>query len=79
MKVKTPAMRLDLRIDSLEVRGADLVLGGVAGVLPCEASLGAHEVRALLRRALSPRVLWWVLTGGRGGAPGGGAGGAPRA
>jgi hypothetical protein len=36
----------------------------VAGVLPCEASLGAHEVRALLRRALSPRVLWWVLTGG---------------
>jgi hypothetical protein len=79
MKVKTPAMRLDLRIDSLEVRGAELVLGGVAGVLPCEASLGAHEVRALLRRALSPRVLWWVLTGGRGGAPGGGAGGAPRA
>jgi hypothetical protein len=71
MKVKTPAMKLDLRIDSLEVRGAELVLGGVAGVLPCEASLGAHEVRALLRRALAPRVLWWVLTG-RGGAAGGG-------
>jgi hypothetical protein len=76
MKVKTPAMKLDLRIDSLEVRGAELVLGGVAGVLPCEASLGAHEVRALLRRALAPRVLWWVLTGrGAGGSPAGGAGG----
>ena len=76
MKVKTPAMKIDLRIDSLEVRGAELVLGGVAGVLPCEASLAAHEVRSLLRRALSPRVRWWVLTGGRG-APSGG--GAPRA
>lgn len=72
MKVKTPAMRLDLRIDSLEVRGRELVLGGVAGVLPCEATIATHEVRALLRRALAPRVLWWVLTG-RGGGAGGGA------
>ena len=31
MKVKTPAMKLDLRIDSLEVRGAELVLGGAGG------------------------------------------------
>jgi hypothetical protein len=37
MKVKTPAMKIDLRIDSLEVRGAELVLGGVAGARGCAA------------------------------------------
>lgn len=63
MKVKTPAMKLDLRIDALQVRGAELVMEGVAGVLPCEASLSAREVRGLLRRALTPRVLWWLLRG----------------
>ena len=36
---------------------------GVAGMLPCEATLTAPEVRALLKLALRPAVLWWLLRG----------------
>lgn len=62
MRVKTPAMKLDLRIDTLEVAADDqLMLKGVAGFLPCEAFLTASEVRMLLRQALRPSVLWWLL------------------
>lgn len=66
MRVKTPAMRLDLRIDKLELAADDqLMLKGVAGFLPCEALLTAPEVRLLFRQALRPRVLWWLIRGGR--------------
>ena len=64
MRVMTPAMKLDLRLDRLELGQADrLVLKGVAGILPCEALLTATEVRVLLKQALRPRVLWWVFRG----------------
>lgn len=58
-------MKLDLRLDRLQLGPpADrLILKGVAGMLPCEASLAAPEVRALLTQALRPRVLWWLLRG----------------
>ena len=64
MRVITPAMKLDLRLDRLELEnGNRLVLKGVAGMLPCEAFLTAQEIRSLLKQALRPRVLWWVLRG----------------
>ncbi|HPF26841.1 MAG TPA: hypothetical protein P5528_04980 [Steroidobacteraceae bacterium] len=65
MLVKTPAMKLDLRLDTLEVRDDRLTLTGVAGILPCEATLNVTEVRVLLKRALRPAVLWWLLRGQR--------------
>ncbi len=64
MRVITPAMKLDLRLDRLELEnGNRLMLKGVAGMLPCEAVLTAPEIRSLLKQALRPRVLWWVLRG----------------
>jgi CII-binding regulator of phage lambda lysogenization HflD len=63
MRVTTPAMKLDLRLDTLEVQADRLKLTGVAGILPCEATLTAPEVRALLKLALRPAVLWWLLRG----------------
>lgn len=65
MRVTTPAMKLDLRLDRLELAQPPekLVLKGVAGMLPCEASLSAPEVRVLLQQALRPKVLWWLLRG----------------
>ncbi len=63
MLVKTPAMRIDLRVESVKVDGNELVLDGIAGFLPCEMRTGAAELRALLRLALKPRILWWVLRG----------------
>jgi len=63
MKIKTPAMKLDLRIDKLEVKDGELRLDGVAGMLPCEASMSAREVRSLLAKALRPKVILWALFG----------------
>jgi hypothetical protein len=63
MRVTTPAMKLDLRLETLEVKADRLTLAGVAGILPCEATLTAPEVRALLKLALRPSVLWWALRG----------------
>lgn len=63
MLVKTPAMRIDLRVESVKVDGEQLVFEGIAGFLPCEMRTGAAELRALLRLALKPRILWWVLRG----------------
>lgn len=65
MLVKTPAMRIDVRVESVKVDLDDLVLEGVAGFLPCEMRAGAAELRALLRLALKPRILWWLLRGRR--------------
>jgi hypothetical protein len=63
MLVKTPAMRLDLRVESVKLDGEDLVFEGVAGFLPCEMRAGAPELRELLRLALKPRILLWLLRG----------------
>ena len=63
MLVKTPAMRIDLRVETVKVDGAQLVFEGIAGFLPCEMRAGAPGPRALLRLALRPRILWWLLRG----------------
>jgi hypothetical protein len=63
MRVATPAMKLEVAIEEAAVREGRLVLTGLAGFLPCETSLAAPEARALLRKLLQPRVLWWLMTG----------------
>lgn len=65
MLVKTPAMRIDLRVESVKIEGDQLLFEGIAGFLPCEMRAGASELRALLRLALKPNILWWLLRGGR--------------
>lgn len=62
MRVKTPAMKLDVRIDDAVVRDGELVFEGVAGILPCQTSMSVIEVRRLLRMALRPRVIRWLLS-----------------
>ena len=57
MKVATPAMKLDVRINDVRAEDGLLVLDGVAGVLPCKTSLTAAEFRQMLRLALRPKVL----------------------
>ncbi|MBV6415931.1 MAG: hypothetical protein CMLOHMNK_00454 [Steroidobacteraceae bacterium] len=57
MKVVTPAMKLDVRIDSVKSEEGLLVMDGVAGMLPCKTTLSAAEFRKLLRMALRPSVL----------------------
>ncbi|MEO6518477.1 MAG: hypothetical protein ABIO17_05740 [Pseudoxanthomonas sp.] len=57
MKVATPAMKLDVRINAVKAEDGLLVMDGVAGMLPCKTSLTPAEFRQMMRMALQPSVL----------------------
>ena len=57
MKVATPAMKLDVRINDVRAEEGLLVLDGVAGMLPCKTRLTPDEFRQMMRLALRPKVL----------------------
>lgn len=57
MKVATPAMKLDVRIDSVQSKDGQLVMDGMAGMLPCKTTLTPAEFRKLMRMALRPSVI----------------------
>lgn len=57
MKVATPAMKLDVRINEVKAENGLLVMDGVAGMLPCKTSLTPAEFRQMMRMALRPKVL----------------------
>lgn len=57
MKVVTPAMKLDVRINSVKAEDGLLMMEGVAGMLPCKTSLTPAEFRQMMRMALRPSVL----------------------
>jgi hypothetical protein len=63
MRVVTPALKLDVRIDEAHVKEGTLVLEGVAGMLPCETTLRPQELRKLLKMVLKPAVIRLVLRG----------------
>lgn len=63
MRVVTPAITLDVRIDEVAVKDGKLVLDGIAGMLPCETTLRPRELRKLLRLVLRPAVLRLLLRG----------------
>jgi hypothetical protein len=61
MRVVTPSITLDVRVDDVSVRDRLLLLDGVAGPMPCETTLKPAELRRLLRMLLKPSVLWLML------------------
>lgn len=57
MRVSTPAMKLSVRIDTAARQDGELVMQGVAGMMPCETRLSPEEIRKLIRLVLDPRNL----------------------
>lgn len=57
MRVITPAMKLHVRIDEATRADGELVLKGVAGMMPCETRLSPQELRQLIRLVLHPKIL----------------------
>ena len=57
MKVATPAMKLDVRINGVKAEDGLLVMEGVAGMMPCKTSLTPAEFRKMMWLALNPKVL----------------------
>lgn len=62
MKVSTPTINLDVRIDAMGSRDGKLHMSGVAGMLPCELSISPSEIRKLLRLAIKPATLRLILS-----------------
>lgn len=57
MRVSTPAMKLDVRIDKAKRQDGNLVMIGVAGMMPCETRLSPEELRKLIFLVMNPRIL----------------------
>jgi len=63
MRVVTPAMKLDVRIDELAAKDGLLQMSGVAGMLPCETTLRPSELRRMIGKLLRPSILRLLLSG----------------
>lgn len=61
MQIRTPQVRLAMRLEEAAVEDDTLVLRGLAGFLPCEARIGAPEVRHLLGLLFRRDTLRWTL------------------
>jgi hypothetical protein len=61
MQIKTPQVKLALRIEAATVEDDVLVLRGLAGFLPCEARITAPEVRHLFRLLRRRESLLWTV------------------
>lgn len=55
MRVITPAMKLSVRIDEAVRLDGELVMKGVAGMMPCETRMAPQEIRQLIRLVLHPK------------------------
>ena len=62
MRVVTPAMKLDVRIDALAAKDGLLQMSGVAGMLPCDTTLRPSELRRMIRKLLRPSILRVLLS-----------------
>ncbi|MEZ5530890.1 MAG: hypothetical protein R3E69_00730 [Steroidobacteraceae bacterium] len=63
MRVVTPAMKLDVRIDTLVAKDGLLQMNGVAGMLPCETTLRPSELRSMIGKLLRPSIFRLLLSG----------------
>ena len=61
MQIKTPQVKLALRLEDARVEGDALVMSGLAGFLPCEARISAPEVKHLLKLMFRRETLAWTL------------------
>lgn len=61
MQIKTPQVKLAMRLEEAVVENDTLVMKGLAGFLPCEARISAPEVRHLLGLLLQRDTLRWTL------------------
>jgi hypothetical protein len=61
VQIRTPQVKLALRIEAATVEDDVLVLRGLAGFLPCEARITAPEVRHLLSLLLRRASLPWIV------------------
>lgn len=61
MRVKTPAIKLDVTLESISTEDDALCFSGLAGLMPCETRISIGELLPLIGMLLKPRIIWWVI------------------
>ena len=61
MQVISGAGEFEIVVERVEVRDTSLVMIGKMGIWESETIIDQREIPRLLRAALTPRVLGWVL------------------
>jgi hypothetical protein len=62
MRVTTPAIKLDVELETAEVTAGEIRFTGMAGMMPCETQLSPREAWSLVRLCLRPHILWLLLS-----------------
>lgn len=65
MRVTTPAIKLDVSLETVTVVEGTIQFEGMAGMMPCQTRMSREEVWALVRLCLRPQVLRLLLLGSR--------------
>lgn len=61
MRVKTPAIKLDVSLDSVTIDDGEIKFEGMAGMMPCETHISPNEIWALIRMCLRPKIMGLLL------------------
>lgn len=61
MLVKTPALKLEVQLESVRPEGDHLLFEGFAGMMTCETRISPAEVWSLLRMCIHPRVIAFLV------------------
>lgn len=61
MRVKTPAIKLEVSLESVEIEDGDIKFEGMAGMMPCETHISPREEWALVGLCLRPRILGLLI------------------
>jgi hypothetical protein len=56
MRVKTPAIKLEVTLEQAELEDGDIKFSGLAGVMNCDTYISPKEVWGLIRLCLKPSI-----------------------
>lgn len=61
MRVKTPAINLEVALESVSSVDGEIKFEGLAGMMPCETFLTPKEAWKLVRLCLKPQILGLLI------------------
>lgn len=57
MRVITPAMKLDVKLNTSDVKDGNIVMSGMSGVMECETIMAPAEVFRMIKLIIKPRII----------------------
>ncbi len=57
MRVITPAMKLEVKLNDSDVKDGNIVMSGMSGVMQCETIMAPAEVFQMIKLVIKPRII----------------------